>query len=87
VQVVHKYDLQIVDEQEIEMPIASDILSVGMQGQNHVLWARVDPASRMVKRKIYLVGTGGKVPEGLMYINTTMMHSQQIILHWFRVSV
>ena len=86
-QVIHKYDLQIVDEQEITMPIASDILSVGHQGSNPVMFARVDPSATTIKRKIFLVGTGHKVPPGLTYINTTMMHSEQFVMHWFRASI
>jgi hypothetical protein len=77
----------IVDEQEVDMPRDAEILSVGHQDQHPVLWARVDPSSERVKRRIFLVGTGHTVPDGVTYINTTFMQSGKLVLHWFRDSI
>jgi len=85
--VIHKYDLQIVDEQEIDMPVSSDILTIDWQGSTPVMWARVDPSAIHVKRKIFLIGTGHKVPPGLTHISTIQMQSGALVLHWFRTSV
>ena len=88
--VVFQYDLMIVDEQEVKMPIASDFLSVGWKSSAEnarlstpVLYVRMDPAGERVPRKIFLVGTGQEVPGGLKYINSLKMPSGAFALHWF----
>ena len=86
-QVIHQYELKIVDEQEIRMPVSADILSIGWQGTTACMWARIDPGATAILRKIYLIGTGHKVPLGLTHINTILMQSDKIVLHWFRDSI
>jgi hypothetical protein len=67
---IHKFPLQIEDEQEIEMPPGSQPLSVGVQGApadpTLVVWAMVDtnatrvgvPMGTTFRRRFYIRGTG-----------------------------
>lgn len=46
------------------MPAFADILSVGVQGGDIVLWAAVEPDAVIESRMIAVIGTGWDVPEG-----------------------
>lgn len=81
--VIHKYELTIVDEQEVMMPITADLLTVDWQGSTPCLWASIDPAGERAPRRIVLVGTGHQVPPGLKYLNTIQMQGGTFVLHWF----
>ena len=52
------------DQQLITMPAFADILSVGAQGSDIVIWASVDPNAVKEHRRIAVIGTGWEVPEG-----------------------
>lgn len=57
---VWKYQLQVRDYQEVEMPQDAAILSAGVQNSVPVVWALVntDPDYPKTKRKIRMMGTG-----------------------------
>ena len=55
--VIWKYPLEVMGEQDIEMP-SGRILSVQNQGGQLVLWAAVDPDAEPHKVKIVIKGTG-----------------------------
>jgi len=55
---IWKYELEITDEQVIEIPRLSTILSVANQGGKLCLWVEVDPSQRTVARHFLIVGTG-----------------------------
>ena len=57
-QMVYKYPLELTDTQQIEMPDGARLLSVKNQQGTLCLWALVDPHAPMVKRTIYVLGTG-----------------------------
>lgn len=53
---IHKY---ILGRQGIiEIPVMATILSVGIQGCEIVLWAKVDTDNKMTTRKFNTYGTG-----------------------------
>lgn len=56
--VIYKYTLSLIDRQNIEMPTGYEILSIGVQGSNLVLWAMVDPEMKETKVPIEINGTG-----------------------------
>lgn len=59
--VIHKYELQITDEQRIEMPRNATLLSVQMQRDKMVLWASVNINEPIRSRVIRIHGTGQSI--------------------------
>jgi hypothetical protein len=56
---IYKYPLTLADEQIVELPLASRILSVGMQDGGIFVWALVDEAARAtVSVRFWIRGTG-----------------------------
>lgn len=80
---IYKYPLTVTDEQELNIQADARILCCQMQGGHPCLWALVDPSARMTKRKIFIVGTGNKVPERTIYIGTVQMLSGALVWHVF----
>jgi hypothetical protein len=62
----------------IFIPQDHKILSVGIQGQQIVFWAEVDPDSPKVDETYLVIGTGWIIPENGIYIGTV----QYGILVW-----
>jgi hypothetical protein len=53
------------------MPLGAVVLSVGVQGDNAVLWASVDPSAPERKRYFVVVGTGWEFDdENLSFVGT-----------------
>ena len=84
-QVIWKFNLELIDEQKVLMPIDPLILTVQMQGDNLCVWALVDPnLSKTNKmRTFYVVGTGHPVPKNTRYINTVQEMGGKLIWHIF----
>jgi hypothetical protein len=62
------------DQQPIEMPAFAEILSVGVQGHDIVLWALVEPTAVTETRMIAVIGTGWHVPDGKhKFVGTVQM--------------
>lgn len=62
---IFKYELEITDEQTIDMPSLSRILSVQEQNGKLCLWAVVEEKNAIKPRKIIICGTGNPLPDGL----------------------
>ena len=89
-----KYELKIEDEQEIEMPEGSDILTVIAKADigyrntvkySHIcLWAMVEEAKEKIKYKIRMIGTGHRIENTakLKYI-ATICFEDGLVLHCF----
>lgn len=72
---VHKYPLDVVDLQTVDMPAGATILTVQVQHDTIALWARVDTARFVEQRVIFLVGTGNPLLEHAgRYIATVQLH-------------
>jgi hypothetical protein len=87
---IHKYQLNITDFQEIEMPEGAKILHVESQPTPHMLskerlclWAEVDDEKPLVPRRIRVFGTGHDMEHEhqLRYIGTTPMHNHALVWH------
>jgi hypothetical protein len=67
---IFKYTLK--PEIELELPENAELLSVGAQGDEAVLWARVDPDAPKVNRHFRVFGTGHPMPDDveLEYVGT-----------------
>lgn len=79
---VHKYPLEYTEQQDIELPAGAALLTVQVQHNTPVLWARVDTTQLTVKRRIHLVGTGHPAPTG-RYLSTIQLHGGTLVLHAF----
>lgn len=83
---VYRYPLQLVDEQEIELPDGAEILSI-QRREGRVdavdLWALVDPSAPPVKRRFHVVGTGHKVLFRGRFLATVQIHHGQLVFHVF----
>lgn len=80
---IYKYPLLILDEQDIEMPMGSGIMSVQMQNGQPCLWAFVNTDNTPVKRKIQIRGTGHSCKGVGEYISTFQMKDGELIFHAF----
>ena len=80
---VWKYELELVDGQEIMMPAGAEILCIQVQTVPCV-WARVEPENEMVGRIIRMYGTGHPLPTGTFtYIGTIQLYTGSLVLHFF----
>jgi hypothetical protein len=82
---IWKFTLRVADEQGVEMPEGAQILTVQNQGEWLILWAKVNPDARAVKRRIWVVGTGHPMPDvfGLAYIGTVQQADGALVWHVF----
>ncbi len=87
---IYKYQLAVVDEQVIPLPCTAEILSVGVQHGNPVLWAVVDPSHEVSDgQKILICGTGNPMPvRGVdEFIGTFQLLDGNFIGHVFTMEV
>lgn len=83
---VHKYPLAAGVEQPVEMPQGAEILTVAFQGDNLVLWAKVDTDSPLRQRTFAVYGTGHPIPQKAMeYIGTAHLVSLGFYFHVFEI--
>ncbi len=52
------WKFQVSPNPYVQMPKGADTLSVGIQGQDIMVWARVNPNSIMITRRLPVYGTG-----------------------------
>ena len=69
---IYKYSLSIVEEQTLTVPASFVPLHVGLDPQDHpCLWGAVDTASPKQTIKVFIVGTGNPLPEGVNLDSST----------------
>lgn len=84
-QTIYKYPLEITDEQIIEMPAMSQILTVQMQNGVPCIWVMVEPIEGLPDRKavIEIFGTGHPISKGNReYIGT--FQTEVLVFHVFQ---
>lgn len=83
---IWKFELKVVDDQIIEMPINSEILTVQIQQEYVQLWAIVNPELSVEQRHIRIYGTGFPVGNTkLKYISTFQQYNGRLVFHVFEV--
>jgi hypothetical protein len=80
---IHKYQFQIADSIEVEMPIHSDILSVQLQNGTPTIWAKVDTSLQMVKRIFLVFGTGHEINPMFDYRHIGTIQLNGFVWHIF----
>ena len=90
---VYKYKLPLDDYVKIVMPKGAEIISVGEQEQELVIWAVVDSTAIEHRNKVFrIAGTGHPLSrnlsngpdEKLLFIGT-VQHSNGLVWHVFEV--
>lgn len=79
---VWKYALAIDDAQTIEIPEGAELLTVGNQNGELVLWARVNPSGDPVRREILIRGTGHPIG-GWPYVGSAQFADGLLVWHVF----
>ena len=82
---IWKFPLEIVFEQEVELPKGAVILTAQARSDNTLsLWAICDQSAIPSPRTIMLVTTGDTPPEGpALYISTVQL--QRTVYHVFQI--
>lgn len=88
--IVHKYRIELEDEQVITMPEDAEMLSVQIQyGEPHIWMLVPHKPSKLVDRRFRLFGTGQLIPgefkkdDNLHYLDTFQIMGGNIVLHLF----
>ncbi len=82
---IRRYHLQPTKIQAIKLPVASEILSVQLKGDDSpVLWAMVDPEAQEEERTISLYTTGAELPDDPgTYRGTFQLYDGSLEFHAF----
>jgi hypothetical protein len=83
-QTIHKYPIDLVGEQTIEMPQDNTPLHVDTQRGVLCLWAMVNTESPTIKQKIYLLGTGHEVPSDVHLTHISTIQDGPYVWHFFK---
>lgn len=80
---IWKFELEIADDQTIEMPVDSEILTVQTQNEIPCIWALVDPTAEKEIRHIKIYGTGHDIPynQPKKYLGTFQLKNGAIVFH------
>ena len=86
---VYKYNIEINDYFDLELPFGAKILKVDVQHGYPQLWALIDPEiTVMENHKFRFAGTGHPINENsnqLNFIDTFQMDGGNLIFHIFEV--
>ena len=85
---IWKYQLEPIDNQDIEMPFNSKILTIQTQQEKPCLWALVDPSEKTEKRHIEIFGTGHPIHYDIgdterNYIGSYQLENGALVFHVF----
>ena len=81
---IHKFPIDICDNQVVEMPVGAQVLSAELQRGSPCLWALIDTDKELTPRRITIRGTGHCcTPSDGRFINTIMMARESLVWHVF----
>ncbi len=84
---IWKFELQIEDEQFVNMPSGSKILSIQTQHDKIVFWAMVEPAMEITPVRFVIVGTGHPITDKCVndgnYVGTVQTFNGDLVWHVF----
>jgi hypothetical protein len=85
---VWKYDLPYeTDGFTFNLPENAVILHVAVQHGTPKMWVEVDNSTQTTEPRYFRwIGTGHKVPEDGMYIETVFIYGGSLVLHLYEVS-
>ena len=84
---IYKYELETSDEQEIEMPLFSEIICLQLQNDKPYIWVKIDTEFTNHKFKFRTFGTGQPIePEfNGTYIGTYQLLNGKLVFHVFKM--
>ena len=86
-QTIYKYELEVVDDQVLMLPLGAQILTVQLQYGKPVLWAVVDlPKRALLPVTIKTYGTGIATHDNLDradYVGTYQLNEGHLVFHVF----
>lgn len=83
---IWKFNFQIEDNFQIEMPKGAEILSVQSQNDKPALWAICDIHAEKEKRNFSIIGTGHRMNmDDKKYIGTFQMTEGILVWHLFEI--
>lgn len=86
---VHRYSLELVDEQKITMPAGAEILYVARREgtiDDFALWAKVDTDQPPADRRFRVAGTGHLLDgPDLTYLGSVQLARGQLVFHVFEL--
>lgn len=83
-QVIWKAVLEATSFQEIKVPQGTVFLCAGEQYEDICVWYRCDPEAPLVKRSLYIYGTGHEMElTDIHYLGTTSLAGGKLIFHVF----
>lgn len=85
---IHKYELNLVERQNVLLPMGAKIISAQNQREKVCIWAMVDSSAKAEARSIFIVCTGNPIPklypdESLQHIDTVQQHG--LVWHVFEI--
>ena len=81
---IWKYQLATdVVQQEIDMPMEAEFLSVQLQRGVPCLWVAINPDAERRKLGFEWVPTGAETPELGVYVGTVLMDDGNLVLHLY----
>ena len=86
--VIWKYETEIVDYVNFDIPKEGKILSVQIQHGTTCIWVLIDPSQPKEKRYFKIAGTGHPITEPietLDFIGTFQMVGGSLIFHLFEL--
>jgi len=86
VEVIYKYELDVLDRQVIKMPALATILTIQSQGGKGQIWAKVNPHSELVDRIFTTHPTGMELTgDTCCYVGTYQIANGNLVFHVFEV--
>ncbi len=86
---IWKFELETTDNQEIEMPIGSEILTIQTQNVIPCIWALIDPNADKEVRRFEIYGTGHPIHCDIgvkrNYIGTYQLYNGSLVYHVFEI--
>ena len=82
---IYKYNLQVTDVQQVQLPKEAKILCVQTQRGEPQLWAEVESGATPEARTIEIFGTGHPISQEMgqsrRYISTFQMENGSLVFH------
>jgi len=85
---VYKYQVPIVDNFELELPVGAKILSFMEQRGAPCVWVLIDPDMHHEVRRFRLAGTGHPItidPDELRFVGSVLLRGGDLVFHLFEI--
>ena len=84
---IWKYELEVTDVQDIEMPSTANVLSVQVQNGVPCVWASVNTQDKQTKKVRFItIGTGNPYDSDvpIQFVGTYQLMEGKLVFHLFK---